>query len=94
VVAERRRAAEERDRLVFELQDALAQIKTLQGLIPLCAWCHKIRDDEGAWQGLESYLQEHTDATFSHGICPSCSLTIAAEHTAEARALEAQRMRS
>jgi integral membrane sensor domain MASE1 len=80
VVAERRQAAIERDQLVQELQEALAQIKTLHGLIPLCAWCHKIRDDAGAWQGLETYLQDHTDATFSHGICPSCSLTMDAEH--------------
>jgi integral membrane sensor domain MASE1 len=86
VVAERRRAAAERDQLVVELQNALAQIKTLHGLIPLCAWCHKIRDDAGAWQGLETYLQQHTDATFSHGICPSCNLTIDAEHFAEAEA--------
>jgi integral membrane sensor domain MASE1 len=86
VVAERKRAAEERDELVFELQQALAEIKTLHGLIPLCAWCHKIRNDGGSWEGLESYLQEHTDATFSHGICPSCSLIIDAEHIAEAEA--------
>jgi integral membrane sensor domain MASE1 len=86
VVAERRQAADERSQLVIELQNALAEIKTLHGLIPLCAWCHKIRDDAGAWQALEGYLQEHTDATFSHSICPSCTLAMNAEQTAEVEA--------
>lgn len=86
VVAERRQAAEERNQLVVELQNALAEIKTLHGLIPLCAWCHKIRDDAGAWQALEGYLQDHTDATFSHSICPSCTLAMNAEQTAEVEA--------
>lgn len=72
VVAERRRAVLEKSHLVAELQQALAEIKTLQGLIPICAWCHKIRDDVGLWERAESYLQRHTDATFSHGICPEC----------------------
>lgn len=73
VVAERRRTARERDALVANLQQALAEIKTLQGMIPICAWCHKIRDDAGFWQRIEGYLHDHTEATFSHGICPDCS---------------------
>lgn len=73
IVAERREAMFERARLVVELQKALAEIKTLQGLIPICAWCHKVRDDADVWQGLETYLDAHTDATFSHSICPSCT---------------------
>lgn len=52
---------------------ALAEIKTLRGFIPICAWCHKVRDDEGFWQRLETYLGDNTDATISHSICPSCS---------------------
>ena len=72
VVSERKRVARERDALVTELQQALAEIKTLRGFIPLCAWCHKVRDDAGFWQEIEHYLDERTDATISHGICPAC----------------------
>jgi hypothetical protein len=54
------------------LQDALSQIKTLKGLIPICASCKKIRDDKGYWNQLETFIQEHTEAEFSHGICPDC----------------------
>jgi integral membrane sensor domain MASE1 len=52
---------------------ALAEVKTLRGFIPICAWCHKVRDDEGFWQRLETYLGQNTDAVFSHSICPSCT---------------------
>lgn len=55
-----------------ELRDALNEIKTLQGIIPICAYCHSIRDDEGAWSQIESYISKHSDAKFSHGICPKC----------------------
>lgn len=57
---------------VEELEDALAQVKTLQGIIPICVHCHKIRDDQNYWQRLESYICEHSDAQFSHGLCPDC----------------------
>jgi len=68
-----RRAAEaERDRLIDELQQALSEIKTLSGIIPICSGCKKIRDDSGYWHGVEAYVAEHTDADFSHGICPEC----------------------
>ena len=72
IVSERKRIARERDALVTDLQQALAEIKTLRGFIPLCAWCHKVRDDAGFWQEIEHYLDERTDATISHGICPAC----------------------
>jgi hypothetical protein len=55
-----------------ELTEALNQIKTLSGLIPICAACKKIRDDKGYWNQIESYLEEHSDAVFSHGLCPEC----------------------
>lgn len=55
-----------------ELKDALAHIKTLKGIIPICASCKKIRDDEGYWQQVESYVSKHSDAEFSHGFCPEC----------------------
>ncbi len=54
------------------LRNAITQIKTLQGLIPICASCKKIRNDKGYWQTVESYIQQHSDADFSHGICPEC----------------------
>jgi len=72
VVAERRRIAHENARLVVQLQQALAEVKTLRGFIPICAWCHKVRDDAGFWQQIEMYLDARTDATFSHSICPAC----------------------
>jgi transcriptional regulator with PAS, ATPase and Fis domain len=65
---------EEKERLNVELKDALNQIKTLSGLIPICAACKKIRDDKGYWNQLENYLEEHSDAVFSHGLCPECFL--------------------
>lgn len=71
-IAERMRAEAEREQLIGQLQEALANIKTLRGLVPICAACKKIRDDRGFWNQLESYLLSHTDAEFSHGICPEC----------------------
>ena len=60
-------------RLNAELQDALAEIKTLRGILPICSSCKKIRDDEGYWNQLETYIQEHSEAVFSHGLCPECA---------------------
>lgn len=73
LVAERRRVLAERAELVAKLQAALTELNVLQGMIPICAWCHKIRDDEGDWHKLEAYMEANSAATFSHGICPSCS---------------------
>jgi DNA-binding response OmpR family regulator len=55
-----------------ELQEALAKVKLLSGLLPICANCKKIRDDEGYWQDVASYVRDHSEAEFSHGICPNC----------------------
>ena len=57
----------------LELEKALAEIKTLSGLIPICASCKNIRDDQGYWQQVEAYIQAHSEARFSHGICPECA---------------------
>ncbi len=59
-------------RKITELQDALAHIRTLQGILPICSFCKKIRDDKGYWRQVEVYLMEHSEADFSHGICPEC----------------------
>lgn len=69
----RREAEAERERLIVELQDALARVKTLSGLLPICSSCKKIRDDKGYWNRLETYLQEHSSAKLTHGICPECA---------------------
>lgn len=71
-VVERRKAEEALRESNRELQEALANVRTLKGLLPMCAWCHKVREDEGYWSALESYVAHHTDATFTHGICPEC----------------------
>jgi hypothetical protein len=71
-ITERKNAEAERERMIKELQDALADIKTLSGLVPICANCKKIRDDKGFWTQVESYIQERSQARFSHGICPDC----------------------
>ncbi|TKJ39930.1 hypothetical protein CEE37_09335 [candidate division LCP-89 bacterium B3_LCP] len=71
-ITERKNAEKERENLITELQEALQRIKTLRGLIPICAKCKKIRDDQGFWNQVESYIEEHSSAEFSHGICPDC----------------------
>ena len=71
-ITELKRIEEERERLNTELQDAMSKIKTLRGLIPICAGCKRIRDDKGYWNQLEQYVEDHSDASFSHGLCPEC----------------------
>jgi hypothetical protein len=61
-----------RDNLITELQNALADVKTLSGLVPICANCKQIRDDKGYWTQVEAYIQERSQARFTHGICPDC----------------------
>jgi len=75
-ITDRKRAEEELEKLVQErtaaLRSALDNIKTLRGLLPMCAWCKKIRSDEGYWEQVETYIEEHSHASFTHGICPEC----------------------
>jgi hypothetical protein len=68
----REQMEKEREQLIRQLQDALAKVKTLSGLLPICAGCKKIRDDQGYWNQIECYIQEHSNAKFSHGFCPDC----------------------
>lgn len=65
-------AEEEREQLVRELQAALAEVKTLRAILPICSYCSKIRDEENQWQAVQTYIARHTSSRFSHGICPSC----------------------
>jgi PleD family two-component response regulator len=74
-----RQKEKEQQDLIRRLQDAFAEIKTLKGFIPICASCKKIRDDEGYWNQLEAYISKHTDAVFTHGICPQCAEKYKAE---------------
>jgi len=67
------RAAKERENIIQKLQAALAEVKTLRGIIPICASCKKVRDDKGYWNQIESYVRDHSEAAFSHGICPECA---------------------
>jgi transcriptional regulator with GAF, ATPase, and Fis domain len=69
---ERKRVGEERERLILQLQDALAEVKQLSGLLPICASCKKIRDDKGYWNQIEEYIRDRSEAEFSHSICPDC----------------------
>jgi len=71
-ISERKKAEEERERMITELQEALRQVNTLSGLIPICANCKKIRDDQGYWSDVELYISKHSDAEFSHGLCNDC----------------------
>jgi PAS domain S-box-containing protein len=71
-IDDQKRHQHERERLIGELQTALAQLKTLRGLLPICASCKRIRDDHGYWTQVEVYVMAHSQAEFTHGICPEC----------------------
>lgn len=89
-LAARRIAEEARERLVQELQSTLSEVRALSGLLPICASCKKIRDDQGYWQQVEMYVQAHSEAQFTHGFCPDCLEKLLAEiNEAEYEAQEA-----
>jgi hypothetical protein len=71
-VTARKEAEEERERLVADLQTALAEVKTLREFLPICCYCKNIRDDDNYWQSVEAYISRHTNTQFSHGVCPAC----------------------
>lgn len=71
-ITKQRKIEKEREDLIAQLQAALKEIKTLSGMLPICAACKKIRDDKGYWNQIESYIQKHSEAEFSHGMCPDC----------------------
>jgi len=72
-IEQRKRAEQEKEKIILELQLALSEIKTLRGLFPICAHCKKIRDEKGYWNQIESYIEKRSDAKFSHGMCEACS---------------------
>ena len=71
-ITQRKQTEEDRERLIKELQKALSEVKTLSGFLPICMSCKKIRDDKGYWEQVEVYIRDHSEAEFSHGICPEC----------------------
>ena len=75
-ITESKRAEEDREQLVRELKAALAEVKTLREILPICSYCRKIRDDENYWHTVENYISQHTSSLFSHSICPSCMATV------------------
>ncbi len=82
-IKSRKKITEEKKRLIVELRTAFEEIHTLQGIIPICSSCKKIRDDKGYWNQIEEYISTHTDSTFSHGICPDCVQKLYPEYADE-----------
>jgi len=72
-IKERKKAEKEREKLIFELKEALSKVKLLSGLLPICASCKKVRNDKGYWEQIEIYIRDHSEARFTHGICPECA---------------------
>jgi hypothetical protein len=85
VVARLLEVLRERDKALRGLQSALSQVRTLQGLLPICAWCKHIRDDKdhGGWMPVEQYVAQRTGASFTHGICPTCAGRVVSSRPAE-----------
>jgi hypothetical protein len=71
-ITERKQSEAEREQLIVKLEAALTNVKRLNGLLPICASCKKIRDDGGYWHDVAAYIHDHSEAEFSHGICPDC----------------------
>ena len=84
------RMEKERDRLVTDLKQALNAVKLLSGLLPICAACKKIRDDNGYWSEVENYIRLHSDADFTHGYCPECADQVLSGYLAEHEKKEAE----
>ncbi len=72
-ITKRKKAEEDREKLIVEIREALSKIKTLSGLLPICSSCKKIRNDRGYWEHIEIYIRDHSEADFTHGICPECA---------------------
>lgn len=81
-ITQRKREERERTKLIQELTEVIKQVKTLTGLLPICASCKRIRDDRGYWQQVETYISSHTNAIFTHGICPECLKKVKDEYKA------------
>ena len=78
-----KQADKDKSKVIMELEEALIKVKALSGLLPICAECKKIRDDQGYWNQIEAYLREHSEAEFSHSICPECVGKLYPEYSLE-----------
>lgn len=85
---ERKLMENERERLIRELTDALATVKRLSGLLPICASCKKIRNDKGYWEQIDAYIREHSEAEFSHSLCPDCAHRLYPEYFPDSQSSE------
>ena len=72
-ITERKQIEEEREKLINELQEAIKEIKTLRGILPICSFCKKIRDDKGYWEQVDVYIHKYSQVDVSHSICPECA---------------------
>jgi PAS domain S-box-containing protein len=72
-ISERKKFEHDREKMITELRDALSEVKALSGLLPICSSCKKIRDDQGYWTQVETYISKHSEAVFTHGLCPDCT---------------------
>jgi phosphoserine phosphatase RsbU/P len=81
-------ALKEQEKLTVELKETLSQVKALSGLLPICASCKKIRNDKGSWEQMEVYIRDHSEANFSHGICPECARKLYPEYYKKKREIE------
>jgi hypothetical protein len=91
LAAELRVSRDDLDAALHDLQATVAQVKVLRGLLPICASCKKVRDDQGYWQQIEAYVADHSEAAFSHGICPECAARLYPEIEAWEQRTSAQR---
>ena len=82
-ISERQRVQEEKEKLISQLQEALSNVKLLSGMLPICANCKKIRDDKGYWKRIETYIRDHSEAEFSHSICPQCMESLYPQYVEE-----------
>jgi PAS domain S-box-containing protein len=82
-ITEESRHEREREALLHRLEEALASNKILKGMLPICASCKRIRNDQGYWNGIEEYLRTHSDVLFSHGICPECAMRLYSEYVSD-----------
>ena len=82
-ITERKRLEKEKENLIIELQKTLSEVKQLSGFLPICSSCKKIRDDEGYWKEVETYISDHSETQFSHGICPDCIRKLYPEYADE-----------
>ncbi|OPY65844.1 MAG: putative diguanylate cyclase YdaM [Syntrophorhabdus sp. PtaU1.Bin050] len=80
-ITDRKETEKERDKLIVELKEALSQVKVLSGLLPICASCKRIKNEEGQWEQIEVYIRGRSEAEFSHSICPQCLKTLYPEYS-------------